>query len=140
MFTFSCFALHWFKAWEMLMNSAFHQDATRQEIGLHQLTNKEMPNERRQSFLSQWVTIIETLNINLINCRDLVSADNKGLTTHLHDRVFIAGIYLYSVPLCLICFASHEKLSRYSVLRKSIWAAIYLYFLCYRMVFLSMQV
>lgn len=79
-------------------------------------------------------------NINLINCRDLVSADNKGLTTHLHDRVFIAGIYLYSVPLCLICFASHEKLSRYSVLRKSIWAAIYLYFLCYRMVFLSMQV
>lgn len=51
---FPCvFLLHRFKAWEMLMNSAFHQDATRQEIGLRKLTNKEMPNERSHSFTAQ---------------------------------------------------------------------------------------
>ena len=37
----------------MLMNSAFHQDATRQENGLHQLINKEMPIERSHSFKAQ---------------------------------------------------------------------------------------
>ena len=37
----------------MLMNSAFHQDATRQENGLHQLINKEMPFEMGHSFNAQ---------------------------------------------------------------------------------------
>jgi len=67
----------------MLMNSAFHQDATRHEMGLHQLTSKEMPNERSHSFKAQfkkdallyqyipsilfaWHLIYEDLKLNLL--------------------------------------------------------------------------
>ncbi|KAJ7330710.1 Anaphase-promoting complex subunit 1 [Desmophyllum pertusum] len=71
------------KAWEMLMKSDFHQDATRQEIGLKPTTNKETPNERIHllatqlkkdallyqhipSILFAWHLIYEDLKLNLL--------------------------------------------------------------------------
>lgn len=49
------FAWHWLKAWEMLMETAFHQDAVRQKIGLQPVTNNKTANEGLHSFATQWV-------------------------------------------------------------------------------------
>lgn len=38
------------------MKTAFHQDATRQKIGLQPVTNNETSNEKIHSFVTQWVT------------------------------------------------------------------------------------
>ncbi|KAL9954101.1 hypothetical protein ACROYT_G041596 [Oculina patagonica] len=71
------------KAWEMLMKTAFHQDATRQKIGLQPVTNNETSNEKIHSFVTQlkkdallyqhipsilfaWHLIYEDLKLNLL--------------------------------------------------------------------------
>ena len=50
---FVCASLLQFKAWELLMKSAFHKDVARQEIGLQPVKHKETTSEGMQSSITQ---------------------------------------------------------------------------------------
>ena len=41
------------KAWEMLMKSAYHEEMSREEIGLKPVKKKETPAEEAQSSMTQ---------------------------------------------------------------------------------------